>query len=196
MLAEVRRRYNTNLRPGKATSYLGGLLYCAKCGAKYHKLTAGKYLYYTCASRSKNCGALVKDPNCKNKNWKMETLDEMILDEIRGLQFDPDFNPEDEKPVDVSRQIERINRQIAKYMDLYALEKIPLDVLEDKINALTADRERLTEQNRPRRAAHVKNFEEVIRYGSFDDIRAVLLAMIDRIEIDGEDVTVFWNFTI
>lgn len=79
-------------------------------------------------------------------------------------------------------------------MDLYALEKIPFDVLEDKINALTADRERLTEEKRPVRGVPVKNFAEVIQYGSFDDIRAVLLALIDRIEIDGEDVTVYWNF--
>lgn len=196
MLAEVHRRYNADLRPGRAKSYLGGLLYCAQCGGKYHKLTTKGYSYYICASRSKKCDAMVKDHGCKNKTWRMDQLDEMILDEIRGLQFDPEFKPEAEKPVDVSRQIEGINRQIARYMDLYALEKIPLDVLENKINALTADRERLAEEKRPVRGVPVKNFAEVIKYGSFDDIRAVLLALIERIEIDGEDITVYWNFAI
>ena len=70
---------------------------CKHCGGKYTKQAGRKWknntppVYYTCYSRSKKVKAMVKDPNCKNKNWKMEDLDALVFAEIGKLAVDPDY---------------------------------------------------------------------------------------------------------
>ena len=34
---------------------------------------------------------LIKDPNCKNKIWDMNELDNIIFDEIKKLSLDSDY---------------------------------------------------------------------------------------------------------
>ena len=36
--------------------------------------------------------------------------------------------------------------------------------------------------------------DDIIKNGSFEDIRSILTALIDHIVIDNEDVTIFWRF--
>jgi hypothetical protein len=36
--------------------------------------------------------------------------------------------------------------------------------------------------------------QDVIETGSFDDKRQVVESLIKRIEIDGDDITIFWKF--
>ena len=40
----------------------------------------------------------------------------------------------------------------------------------------------------------IKSFEEVLERGSFDEIRYLLTSLIDRIDLNDEDVTIHWNF--
>lgn len=40
-----------------------------------------------------------------------------------------------------------------------------------------------------------KGFQAVLNTNDYDKIRAVLTALIDRIEIGREDITIFWNFS-
>lgn len=219
----IRRREESSRhhrRAGKASSFLGGFLVCSHCGAKYAKYTqlskkngrAYYYQYYKCNSRSRKTPNLIKDPDCKNKTWRMEALDNLIFDEIRKLATDPDYmeNIHDEMETDsgadiIQREISKIDDQMSRLMDLYALEEMPVDILQDRIlalndrkqnleaelDALSAKQDRLTQKETLHLA---ESFGDILDVGDFDEIRTVISTLIDYIEIDGEDIIIHWSF--
>lgn len=211
-----------NRRAGKATTYLGGFLYCAKCGAKYAKnTTSGKpkpdgsryrYSFFGCNSRTKRQKHLIKDVNCKNKNWKIDVLTDAVFAEIRKLALDPEYINEiqtievnSDIPV-IEQEIAKLDEQLSRLMDLYTLGNMPVDVLQDKIHALNENKTKL--QNELQRLELeqkdimskkdalklVSSFEAVLDGGDFDAIRHVIAGLIERIEIDGDEFTIHWNF--
>lgn len=207
-------------RDGMATSYLGGLLYCAHCGAKYVKCAhyntyKGKrdvIPLYKCDSRAKKTPSAVRDPNCRNKIWKMEELDGIIFDEISKLEFDPAFLSDATKDqpapaVDlISAEIKKVDGQLSRLMDLYAVGEMPLDILQKKITELNerrtaleqeANNAEMTRKNAPNRAEAikaVKGFSDILKRGNLGEIRAVIGMLIKKIELDGDDVTIYWRF--
>lgn len=70
-------KYRSNKR-GKPVSInvLAGLVKCRKCGATYGTRSGGKYYYLCCYSRTGYVPEMVKDKNCKNKNWRLDKLTE------------------------------------------------------------------------------------------------------------------------
>ena len=206
-------------RTGKIRSNLGGLLYCAQCGGKYSKRTTrttrnGKaYLYevYVCNSRAGKEGVRVQ-ADCKNKIWKMEELDALIFGEVSKLALDPDFlkaAPAEKKdrriPV-LEKRIKKQDEELSRLIDLYGVGKVPLPLLEEKIRAAQERRDaaeeeldRIREEGRARLApdqafVEISSFADVLRSGDQEKIHAVLSDLIERIEIDGDDVSIFWSF--
>jgi site-specific DNA recombinase len=206
---------------GGVTSYLGGILRCKKCGAKYSKNTWGtrksgvKSIYYTCYSRSNKVPRMVKDPNCKNKNWKMEILDEAIFNEIRKLAVSPEYIREIKasKKVDVDveakvkvidTEIKKINEQISRFMDLYGIGKFTIEQVSGKVDplneqkvALEKEREKLTATEGTLSEAEaleiVESFEEAFDSGDFTAIRSIIESLIYYIELDNDDVYIHWK---
>lgn len=207
-----------NRRSGKANSYLGGFLYCAKCGAKYlkcmHTGTGTPKLKYKCASRAKKDKNAVIDPNCRNKIYDMAELDNLIFAEIKKLAFEPpeskmqaEDNTRDNVADVVAAKLSEINRQIARLLDLYALNgEIPLDVLQGKIHELNDQKKKLEaelENIRTEKKEQVdikqflpviNSFESVLEKGNLDEIRNVIGALIDKIVINDDDISIFWKF--
>lgn len=209
---------------GQASAYLTGLIYCKHCGARYGKLTktvhlkktgVTHYFRYCCNSRAKRTGALIKDPNCKNKIWKMKDLDNLIFGEIEKLAIDPQAFEDTTEPVKESNikaqcleQISKLEKQISKLMDLYSIGEMPLDMLQAKINDLHEQKTKLEnmmlieeqEQEKskllPKSVAKekIQSFGSILSEGNFKDIRAILFLLINKIELDNENVTIFWNF--
>ena len=193
-----------NRRLGKANSYLGGFLYCAQCGGKYGKINSisldkkFKYEYYKCKSRIKG------HSNCKNKVWKMNILDSLIFDEIKKLSLEPLKAKEipDNSPV-ILNKIKSIDDQLEKLMDLYSIGEMPLNILQEKIHSLN-DQKTMLESNLEQQEDEklsaddakslVDSFESVLEHGDFDEIRTVIGALIDKIVLDGEDVSIYWSF--
>lgn len=205
------------LRAGRAQSYLGGYLYCAHCKAKYSKNTRyykqTRYHYYTCNSRTKNNPAIVKNPNCKNKIWRMDELDAIVFDEIKKLALDTDYiaeikagKEEDERPNIINTEIAKIDAQINKLLDLYTVESMPIETLQGRIQALNdkrlsliAELNRIEEESKQALTEEetkelVTSFAGILENGTFEDIRTVIGAVIDKIEIDGDNITIHWNF--
>ena len=201
-------------REGKVTSYLGGLIYCARCGGKYSKRTTrrtvnGKqYIYevYVCNSRAGKKGVRVS-AECKNKIWKCKDLEGLIFGEIGKLRTEPlEAEEKKDRQTDRLRQrIAKVEKELSRLIDLYAVDRIPVDVLQEKIEKLQEKKEELEDQlarqdtgprTSPEEAREaVASFADVLERGSFEDVRAVVTDLIDRIEIDGEDVTIFWAFS-
>lgn len=211
ILDERKRLYEAHRRPGKAQSYLGGLIYCGECGAKYAKRKGYKrkdgyrHDYYACYSRLSD-SKLGKSKNCKNKFWDMTALDNLVFDQVRKLAIDPAYYQEVKKenrlPA-IEAEVKKLNDKIAKLLDLY-LTDMPLDVVQKRISDYTRQKETLDEEARRIReentskelsAERLKDFGEVLDKGDFLQIRTVLQSLIDRIVIDGENVTIHWNFS-
>lgn len=215
--------YNSSRGTGKITSYLGGYLYCTHCGGKYTKITQkqkkrtgdGYYVYefFGCNSRTKRNPLAVKDPNCKNKNWKLQELTDLVFNEIKQLALDPEYmhelkedEPEDNRTEVIQAEIDKINNKMSKLMDLYILDTMSKEVLTEKVHELNEQKnkleaeidnirtEELTKLTKEQISNIVKDFPEVLNRGDFEEIRTVIGELIERIDIDNEDITIHWNF--
>ena len=210
-LMEKRRKQYGAAKPHQ--SLLGGILYCKKCGARYARQSYNGIFSYMCYSRSKKMKKMIKDPNCKNMNYRMEVLEQGILDELRKLAIDPNRVEEvrENRPVsDVSEKIKaitseiaKIDTQISKVMDLYALGTIDLDVISDKVSSLneqkTALSKELDSMNIPEQ--ETMTTQEVMDIASLmkddmplEDKRNIVQSLIYYIEIDDDDVIIHWKF--
>ena len=221
---EKEEKYRSaNMRDGSAiTSYLGSLLFCKHCGGRFckwarkYKLKDGSesvHNKYICYSRSKRVKAMVVDPNCKNKIWNMEELDQIIFDEIKKLSLDQSyFNQVHEQVIedatipDLEKQIQKFDTQISRLMDLYTDGDIPKNVLQDRIHDLNDKKESLLLEIQIKKEATKKalnkesalelinNFESILNKGDFKEIRSIITALIEKIELDNDDVFIYWQF--
>lgn len=216
-----RRINKLGINPGKVNSCLGGILICAQCGAHYSKNSQSstqngkKYRYhlYTCNSRynhgHKN---LVHDPDCRNKTWRQEVLDELVFNEIKKLSLEPEIIEEKktaapEQNEDLIREeIGRLDQQIKRLMDLYQIGTISFDDIETRIKEADIQKKQLEKQladsleNSKEKLSHdetvrlSRDFSKVLESGDLTQTRKVILALIEYIELDGEDVLIHWNF--
>lgn len=191
-----------NRRLGKATSYFGGFLHCAQCGAKYGKVKSVsngyRYNYYKCQSKVRH------HSDCRNKSWRMDTLDSLLFDEIKKLSLEPIKAKQktDNSPI-ILNKIKSIDDQLERLMDLYSLGEMPLNILQEKIHSLNDQKTKLEsdlEQQEAEKLSQedamslVNSFSGILEHGDFEEIRAVIRALIDKIEIDGDDITIHWSF--
>ena len=211
------------VKPGAQTTYLGGLLHCKKCGARYAKQENGRRkegkprtYWYMCYSRSKKMKKMIKDPNCKNKNWKMQDLDDLVFNEIRKLAKDPRYmhtlrqekekNTVEPNKVDVLRkEVDKIDEQISRLMDLYAEGGFSIEQISGKVaplNARKAGLEKELEQLNAEAGAVteeeafeiINSFGEILDRNDFDEIRLAIDTLIYYIEIEDETVYIHWRF--
>ena len=213
----------TGAKPGVPTTYLGGLLYCKHCGGKYSKQENSRrkegnprVYWYMCYSRCKKNRKMIKDPNCKNKNWKIKDLDELVFNEIRRLAMDPEYihdirrnkvvKSEEPNRVDIiQKEIEKLDEQISRFMDLYGIGKFTIEQVSQKVDPLNEQKTKLerelNELNAEKGALTVEeaieiinSFEEIFERGDFNEIRLFIESIIYYIEIDNDDVYIHWKF--
>lgn len=221
----LKQRYDQylelNHRKGKQTTYLGGMLYCKHCGGKYTKTRGGSkpygpIIYYSCYSRCKKVKKMIKDPNCKNKNWREDVLDEIVLNEIKKLALDPEYidtlrdakTVESETP-DKSKilkdEIEKIDEQISRFMDLYGIGKFTIEQVSQKIDPLNAKRsalEKELDKLKSERGAIdddrvneiLSSFEDILERSDLDEIRLLIESLIYYIDLDDDNIIIHWKF--
>lgn len=213
----------TGGKSGVVTTYLGGLLFCKKCGGKYGKDSNGrrdkngnKKYKYCCYSRSKKMKSLIKDPNCKNKNWNVSELDEIVLGEIKKLALNPDYiRQAQESRVEKSdaaeqikiirKEIKKIDAQISRFMDLYGVGQFSIEQVMSKVDPLNLQRYALNNEieylsRTPGQLSEadtleiLSTVEDFLEAGDFDDIRKIIEALIHKIELDDDDIYIYWKF--
>jgi site-specific DNA recombinase len=108
----------------------------------------------------------------------------------------------DKRPV-IEAEIDKIDSQINKLIDLYTLDKVPLTTLDNKLTELNTQKEALKEELSDMTTSLLpetevtellNDFSEVIKRGNLSELRIIVSALIDHIIIDGEDITIYWNF--
>lgn len=217
---------NEHYMPGKKyVAPLGGLLWCKQCGAKYHYRKAHadpkrldgsprsyRYGYYLCYSRSKCDKKLIRDPNCRNRNYRDTDLDELIFSQIAQLKDNPTYIDSLRSSIDttarqeaITARLNQISAQISKYMDLYSLGSIPYDLISSRIEPLSSEKQALENELASLREAKpalstdqvlafASAFDAVHKSGTPADIHAALQSIIDYIEIDNDNITIHWRF--
>ena len=213
----------TGVKPGAQTTYLGGLIHCAHCTGKYTKQMGKKRkdgtapMYYVCYSRGGKVKKMVKDPNCKNKNWRMDDLDELVFTEIRKLGMHPELieeirkekqsqkTDEPNKIAIIEKEIDSIETRISRFMDLYGEGVFTIDQVNNKVKPLNEQRKGLQKELEALNAAAGRlsveeakeitaSFAEVLEEGDFNEIRASIESLIYYVEVDNEDIKIHWKF--
>lgn len=183
--------------PFKASTLLASLIYCGKCGARFH----GEHGNYSCYSRTKGDKKYIIDPNCRNKKWKIPELDALVTDYIARLNFSDLENktPSPQPPIDYSARLGEIDRQIGKLIDLYQVGSIPIETISKKIEILSKEKSTLEEAARQKSAPSSSleemitarsTFMSIIKTGTLEEKRACLTLLIDRVVIDDDNVNI------
>ena len=183
--------------PFKANTLLSGLIYCGKCGARCH----GEHGNYTCYSRSKGDKRQIKDPDCKNKKWKIEELDVLVIKYVSELDFEETESvkvPVQTK-VDYGKRISEIEKQLSKLIDLYQISDISFETISEKIEKLSKEKNALIEESEKELPEQTSNadrlkFQErflaLLDNGPLPEKRACLTQLIERITITDEDIEI------
>lgn len=202
------KKTNAQRNPFRAGYLLSGLLYCSRCGARY----SANHGYYKCYSRAKSSQQFIRDPNCKNDNWEIGRLDQLVQQEICTMISQPDLlkivskAAADRHEVKIDRpalqkRISEIDGQIAKLIDLYQVGSIPMDTITQRISSITTERNQLQERlNTPDLAPAVDRFMQAIEdykdgydTGDIDNQRMFTASLVERIIIDGQSIDIRWR---
>lgn len=222
-LADIKRRFDeSGFKVGVAatSTNLTGLIFCAQCGARFGKTKSGSkalgyYFNYVCYSRNRKVKHMIKDPNCQNKFYRMEELDNIIFNEIRKLAIDPEYlnhvksdgkkSDDAQKITAIEHQIKLIDQQLSRFMDLYGLGKYDLKTLDEKMDPLNNQKLKLQKElkklkNESNVLAEsevlklVQSLDDALEHGDLHERRAIIEALINRIDIDNDEITIHWNF--
>lgn len=220
VILNERKKQFENYRPGRRyASPLAGLIRCGVCGAKYHCRTASPNKngtprrYYMCYSRAGTDKKLVIDPNCKNKNYRDRDLEAIIYAEVRKLKSEPLYIDQLRDSVnhqsiidEAEKRIIVIDKQISKMMDLYSIGSLDIEIVKNKVNALSEEKKALDAEIEAHKAAimvqlpksdiHelVSMFEAAVQANDTAEINNVLSEIIEFIEIEYENIKIRWRF--
>ena len=199
MFRNASRTGHSTRSPFKAKTLLSNLIYCGKCGARFH----GEHGNYSCYSRTKGDRRYIIDPDCKNKKWKIEELDALVIQYITSLDFsaledcsakdapapDPDYNA----------RITEIDRQIEKLIELYQIGSIPIETISERIQSLSREKNFLTEAMQAPKpevltAQDLRNardrFLHLLSSGDLQEKRYCLTILIEKIVVDDDNVNI------
>lgn len=209
-----------------SNNLLSGIIWCGGCGARYFTTTATtkskgvtyKYKYYKCYSRAKSMAHMVVDPNCTNKTWKRDDVDNLVINEILKLQFDKDYLKElmsknkdsddtEEKIAAIKTRINELATQLDKVMDMYQLGAISLDKIAERVNKLTDEKEKLEaelydlENSSDNKKTDLVEINDTLSNAKLildsDDMHAkrmLVQSLIERIIIYNDHIDIHWNF--
>jgi hypothetical protein len=132
-------------------------------------------------------------------------LDDIIIDRIRELKLNPETFNEIKKTDNselINKEIAKIDAQISRFMDLYGIGTFSVEDIESKVSLLQDTKKKLENQlnestTLPEKEAVrlIQSFDDILEHGTFEEIKAVIDALIDRIELDDDDITIFWAFS-
>lgn len=201
---------------GDSAYLLTSMVYCASCGGRYfpNKRPNGRVVY-SCHSRAKKNKKMVRNPNCKAPHIPVEDLDAMVEAEVLRLAENPAGLDEIIKKraaddggsnvaAGVSEELERLDSEIGRLMDLLQHDQMAsVGDIAERIAQLHAERMKLDPGLRETatRQFDVETSKGLlldIHYGwsSFDlrGRRAMLLQLIDGVQISDEGIRVTWSF--
>ena len=204
------KKNSAQKNPFRADTLLSGLILCSRCGARY----SGCHGYYKCYSRAKGSLRYVKDPNCKNDNWKIDELDSLTISSIRELLDNNDLLNdaiENARPpleeianeTEITNHLKEIEGQINRLLDLYQVGSIPTEILSSRIQTLDQEKTALTallekredsfEERKQAFLENIQNFRDHFDDSDLDTQRLLIRSIIESIFVDGRNISIQWR---
>ncbi|MCR5543342.1 MAG: hypothetical protein K6F55_04260, partial [Eubacterium sp.] len=105
----------------------------------------------------------------------------------------------------IKSEIEKLDNQRSRFMDLYGLGDFTKEELQSKVAPLKEQKERLilelesldyneNELTDDEVIKIVSNFSDILERGKYEEIRLVIESLIEMIEIDEDNIIIHWNF--
>ena len=188
--------------PFKSSYMLSGIIFCGECGSRYtvaasHAKNAKRsYVYYGCRGRhgtAKERAAC----KCKNRYFRVDDLDNAIIQEILKLDF-ADVKQEVVQEPDNSKEIAKIDKQISRLLDLYSVDGIDFDTVKEKVAALNKKKEKLStlkKVKKPKKATQTIYIQakDVLETGTLEQKRQIVAALIKEIILYPDHIKIRWN---
>lgn len=216
--AQAIRKHNkaTNEKAYQRKSLLAGLIFCKHCGGRYFLKTKSKeHKYYMCYSRYGVVKHMAKNTTCKNKNWRIDDLEKKVEEKLLRISTDKSYFEsllQEGKSIDnnkietlVKRKTE-IDKQINKLMDLYQMDKIPMETIGERISKLHEEKKIIQAEIDNNTIIKVENSDlsELLgvlsdlpliwQYATLEEKRNILSRLIKRIDIDHDEIKIEWTF--
>ena len=184
---------------------LTGMIYCGSCGNRVRSCSTTyrgkKFSYYRCG-RIDSAQLNLLDHKCDLSPKKEAEIDNIVISEILKLSADDIKIKEDTSPsIDNSAEIEKIDKQIKRLIDLYAICGDDVEELAKKIKELKAKKTALQKiSQKPKKVIkkHIidtlKIAKETLENGTIEDKRKVVDALISRVELYNDRVDILWKF--
>lgn len=176
---------------------LTGMVYC-QCGKKMALNVGGGHKYYACWRKYSGNITEARIP-CNNRRVREDALNKVIKDSILSLKFS-DLKPKKrEKTVNTGRELAKIDRQIAKLIDLYTIESIPIEEVKSRIESLEKKKALLTAPEAPRNDFKVQKDILSRAREAFDSDevtleRMIVDSLVERITVRKDTIEVKWTF--
>lgn len=191
-------------RPFKAIHLLSGITYCGECGGRISVVSSHQYRYYGCHKKNSPDPRKRKAPKCKTPNYRVDVLDQLIIDEVLKLSYDPKAIKQRIRPrkkTDHSKALKTLEKQKERLIDLYSVGGIELedltgriDSISKKILALKNDKPQEPDLSFPEAVDLFNNAREIFERGSTEEKRSILMALIKKIVITEDSVEIYWRF--
>ena len=105
----------------------------------------------------------------------------------------------------LKKEIEKIDNQISRFMDLYGIGQFTIEQVSDKINPLNEQKNGLVKEleslkgdigtmSKEEVNTIAQSFAEILDRGDLNEIRLVIESLIYYIEVDNDDVYIHWKF--
>lgn len=184
---------------------LTGMIYCGDCGSRVRSCTtvlkSKRYSYYRCG-RIDSGGLDKLDHKCKLKPKKEHEIDQLVIDEILKLKMDNiKIQPKSEPIIDNTSEIAKIDKQIERLIDLYAISGGDVEPLAKKIKDLKAKKKALEKANiHPTKVtkAHIMNTlsiaKETFENGAIKDKIKIVDALISKVTLYEDTIKIEWKF--
>lgn len=208
----------------RSKSLLVGYVFCGCCGNRLAnvKREGCKSRAYVCYSKLPSSQPYIQlDKPCASRIWNMEDLDAVVDYEVRSLVFDKNYLRQliqreeaaapavDDHDDVIRRQMEALDKKIERLMDLYADGTLPVELLNEKIKAMYAEKEALratlhdADPSREDQSAvladtrsYLDDVGEIWNKADTAQKREILSVLVDRIWIyEDNTVKIDWTFT-
>lgn len=191
----------------KSKHLLTGMIWCGECGARYSisanhtkcGATKRSYTYYGCRGRFGTNQEKMKSNHCKNRYYRQDDLDNLITGYVMDLDIE-DITPKkgEFKPVDNSKQIADIQKQISKLLDLYTVDGISIEDIKNRVEKLTDQKNKLiqaqTIEEPKQQDIDLVSVKNIMQNGSISEKRAILTSLISKITLYSDHIDIDWNF--
>lgn len=206
---------NTTRREHDNTPYLlTGLVYCAKCGRAFcgkrraHKVNGiEKHAYYSygCIARTKYSRAEHGNTPCNNDLYPVEELDELVCKAVENLEFTEFTTPQASTGL-IDRLLldnAELKKQKERLLDLYLNEAIDKDTytaryseigkrIDKNLTVINSEKQTLAASPTVP-IEYLKARQHEFPTATKKEKRRLIQQLINRIVIDGENVTISWN---